>query len=386
MLTKDGQPNSDWFNNLQPQVLKRDVHEKWFEDLNNRKPRDNGQHTIIQVDKLNLRAVGTVEVGYKNRTEPIKDEQAINLITYVGNKAKDINQLLKKQKVIYPNKELQEKTRQTFKTLLEVTLREHKYDVLYDRVAGNILNIVAADIVTIYGCNDTDDSQKVSVDERAIAGKLKHKYQVNENEISKICLSLINENKNVYDSKTDQNSNSIFRNLSFVGSGEQVQNYSFVKSERIKSAAGILLKINKDTEEKTVGVMFIYYRRHHEFPEEEQQYIEELAGIAADAISNPEFIKKQEAEFIEKTSKLLESAKVGSISMRKFAEFAYEFEHAKNRGEFSTLEQQQEFVKKLEKKLNIVFQSSDYPSDYPSEEERDKLSRLIIKRIRNAGG
>lgn len=71
-----------------------------------------------------------------------------------------------------------------------------------------------------------------------------------------------------------------------IEGGNDIYDYNFFKDssftirEKIKSVAGILLKVNNDL----VGVMFINYRRVHNFSGEEKQIINSLASSAATAI------------------------------------------------------------------------------------------------------
>lgn len=151
---------------------------------------------------------------------------------------------------------------------------------LLHHLAWNTLNILAADAVTIYEYIYTDNPEKAFPSPPTIAGKLKDKDKVSikldENDVPFL---LVEEAKNIYVKQITDSP--IFRDSSFAKSDR----------EDIKSVAGILLKIGKDTGEQIVGVMFINYRRPHEFSDEEKQLIEILASSAAIAIMNQGYLK-----------------------------------------------------------------------------------------------
>jgi signal transduction histidine kinase len=149
-------------------------------------------------------------------------------------------------------------------------------DVLKN-ITWNVLNVLAADVVTIYPYNQT--SNKFSTPP-SIAGKLKAdkemETQIHEGEIPYLVLKKANrkhENGSMY--TIDAPSCEIF------------QTSPFTKREKIKSVACILLK----NDDEVVGIMFINYRRQHVFSEDDKQNINTLASSAATAIKSQRWIK-----------------------------------------------------------------------------------------------
>lgn len=148
---------------------------------------------------------------------------------------------------------------------------------LLHEIASNVQNILSADVVTIY---EYINAEGKFFGEQAIAGKLKKSNSSKcstEVEETDVPFKLIEKGKNVYALRAEK------RKI-FQGS-------SFTKDEKIKSVAGILLKVGsrsnqESNQEEIVGVMFVNYRRLHPFFKEEKQIIDILASSAAIAIKN----------------------------------------------------------------------------------------------------
>ncbi|NEP13556.1 MAG: GAF domain-containing protein [Symploca sp. SIO2C1] len=138
-------------------------------------------------------------------------------------------------------------------------------------IAGKTLNILAADVVSIFEYTQTE---KIFLPEPYIAGRLKAKPEMDTN-ITKHETPdlLVKHQKNIYAARVVEEA--IFKNSSFT------------KRESIESTAAVLLRVD----EETVGVMFISYRRHHCFSDEEKQFIETLASSAASALKNQQWLQ-----------------------------------------------------------------------------------------------
>jgi signal transduction histidine kinase len=133
-------------------------------------------------------------------------------------------------------------------------------------IAGNTRNILAADVVTIYEFIQSEECFLTPPD---IAGKLKAQESTSgEGHRLGVPLWLIAQEHNLY--------------ASILNEHEVFQESHFDKQENIHSVAGVKLKVGSEV----VGVMFINYRRLHDFSQEEQQFIETLASHAAIAIKN----------------------------------------------------------------------------------------------------
>jgi signal transduction histidine kinase len=139
---------------------------------------------------------------------------------------------------------------------------------LLRRIAWNSLNILGADVINIY---EYIESEKVFITPPKTAGGLKEEQKMREKILDEhnVPFLLIKYGKNVYAPYQEEE--------------PILQNSSFTIQERIKSVAGILLKVD---EKDIVGVMLINYRRLHSFSEEEKNLIETLASSAAIAIQN----------------------------------------------------------------------------------------------------
>ena len=142
---------------------------------------------------------------------------------------------------------------------------------LLSHIAWNTLNVLAADVVVIYEYIQTE---KQFLTPSIIAGKLMQEEAM-ELDIDRdtVPFILIKRERNVY--ITDIENEPIF------------QNSFFKKTERVKSVASIMLKVDKDI----VGIMFINYRRTHSFSNEEQEIINSIASSAASAIKNQRWLQ-----------------------------------------------------------------------------------------------
>ena len=148
-------------------------------------------------------------------------------------------------------------------------------DLLHD-VAGNALNILAADVVTIY---EYDPEQKIFPRPPNVAGRLKVFRRTAKGRAGNMSAPsyLLKHGKNIY--ADDVLESEVLSGFSSIRrQGEK----KFVDREGVISAAGVLLR----TRGKIVGVMFVNYRQPHHFSAEERWFIERLASTAAIAINN----------------------------------------------------------------------------------------------------
>jgi signal transduction histidine kinase len=137
---------------------------------------------------------------------------------------------------------------------------------LMHHIAWNTLNILAADAITLY---EYIQAENQFLTPPNISGRLKNAQEMDAKVFeSDVPFALINRAYNVYAQR--------------ISEEEIFAKAPFARRESIKSVAGILLKV----EEEVVGVMFINYRRFHEFSKEERQIIETLAASGAIAIKN----------------------------------------------------------------------------------------------------
>ena len=142
---------------------------------------------------------------------------------------------------------------------------------LLRRIAWNALNIMAADIVTLYEYVQNENRFITLKKDRA--GRFKAELKISENiQESAAPAKLVGEKENIYLSSLDEHP--IYRDSNFA------------KQESIRSVAGLRLMVS----EEIVGVMFINYRRPHAFTPEEIKIIETLSSSAAIAIKNQRWL------------------------------------------------------------------------------------------------
>jgi GAF domain-containing protein len=137
-------------------------------------------------------------------------------------------------------------------------------------ISWNILNILAADTVTIYRYIQ---SQNNFLSTPALAGKFRNTQKAQETiKDGDVPFLLVELGTNVYFG--DKSYSYVFGKSSFV------------ERENIKSSAGILLKVGN----QILGVMLIGYRRIHNFADEEREMISTLASSATIAIMNQRWL------------------------------------------------------------------------------------------------
>ena len=145
---------------------------------------------------------------------------------------------------------------------------------LLEEIAWSTLNMLGADIVTIYEYKE----QNRKFGKPATAGKLKEPGRI-----------LLRQTKNYVPYKIiSRYSNPYY--VSDVSCDDIFQKSVFTDREEIKSVAAIPLKIGQKSQEETIGIMLINYRRTHNFSSDEQKLIETLASSAAIAIENQRWL------------------------------------------------------------------------------------------------
>ena len=160
-------------------------------------------------------------------------------------------------------------------------------DFLQD-IAWDIYHLFGADLVIIYIVNIYEYTalKKRIKTPPVIAGKTKVAKSmdtpVTEHNAP---VALIEKNNNEF--AEDASHSEIMNSPEHRHADESKKYLSFVKREKIKSSAGILLKV----ENQTVGVMFMNYRRHHKFSEEEKKIIETVASWVGIAIRNRKLLE-----------------------------------------------------------------------------------------------
>ncbi|MDJ0715786.1 MAG: hypothetical protein QNJ54_16395 [Prochloraceae cyanobacterium] len=185
-----------------------------------------------------------------------------------------------KQMIIFKKNETQYNQLLAFKTGFEtflVTNLDKKGLLGY--IAGNTLNLLAADIVMIYEYININKAQNVFPCERNIAGKLKSKNKDQLHIESKELDKIIKDNF----TNDEENSITYLKELEDKGIIEHLK-----ENEEIHSSYVLLLKRKYKPEKykarEVFGVMFINYRRPYKFSKNEKKFVEELSNLAAIAI------------------------------------------------------------------------------------------------------
>ena len=154
---------------------------------------------------------------------------------------------------------------------------------LLNYIAWNMLSILGADIVTIF---EYIESEKEFVTQPEVAGRFKVQKEYKEITEQHVPFQLVKRNENIYAER-------ILEEPLFYSSRAS----NFIKDEKIKSVAGILLRVGQEV----IGVLFINYRHHHVFSDNEKQIIDIFASSAAIAIKNQrwlELLKEVDREII----------------------------------------------------------------------------------------
>lgn len=203
---------------------------------------------------------GTLYIHYREEHEFSQEE--INWLELFSNRVKDAIQ----HALTYIR--LRDKAKQliTLHTVANALAYMPDNDELLEQIAWNVLNVLAADAVTIHKFIEPSNTFDPPP---ALAGRFRDvkeaKKEVNGYEIP---FKLIEHGRNIY--SCGESHKRIFADSEFT------------QREYIKTTAGNLLKSGK----QIVGVMFINFRRPHRFSKEERQIIETLASSVAIVIAN----------------------------------------------------------------------------------------------------
>jgi GAF domain-containing protein len=196
---------------------------------------------------------------------------------------------------------------------------------LLEEIAGVALNILAADIVSVY---EYDEQEERLLSSRpTIAGRLIKPDLVTSSvdEISAPAL-LLKTPGNIYAN------NAISDPILSAKRGTDGFENSFVARERVKSSAALVLRggvpeIQEKPEEEILGVMFVNYRTFHHFTAEDRKLAETLASTAAIAIRN----RRRRAPTAEQLEKAMQTIEAVSKEAPGQAEIARAIERIDNR-------------------------------------------------------
>ncbi len=186
----------------------------------------------------------------------------------------------------------------TLQSIAQSLGRDPEDSNLLGKIAGNTLNLFAADVVTIYEYRKREGRV---LDPPSIAGRLKHERSMNTAiRPEDAPLRLLAHGSNVYVPKSSDTPEEVGQNPILNNPERRRDGQGFVDRERIRSAAAILLRAR----DGIVGMMFINYRRPHRFPKEEKAIIDALASSAAIAIKNRRVLERRQQDLVIMTHQL----------------------------------------------------------------------------------
>jgi signal transduction histidine kinase len=192
--------------------------------------------------------------------------------------------------------ELRDRARQltTLRSVVEDLVGELADAGLLLKIARNTLNILAADVVTIYEYNEREHR---FLTPPAMAGRLRQVMKM-QTEISAMDAPalLVEAGDDVFADGTVAG-HPILNPRTPEG---ELRQDSFALRESIESAGGVLLRVRNEI----VGVLFVNYRRLHRFSPEECDIIRALSSAAAIAIRNRRVLEKRQEDLMTITHNL----------------------------------------------------------------------------------
>lgn len=218
--------------------------------------------------------IGTIEAGYRqvNRSA-ISPDQLRLLIAFKGQVGMAVEHARLLQRVDHKANVL---TSLHHVGQIIGTARQPA-DVLRG-IASNAATLLNADIVMVYRYHHATRS----LDHPAIVGAILGKAKLNLNlDRDNILTRLLRETQPYYSADARRDPQLIMHSSD---DGGDPQHATFVRRQNIKSVAGIPL----NAQGEIVGVMFVNYRKRHQFDPDERQVHELFAQQAALAIKNAE--------------------------------------------------------------------------------------------------
>ncbi len=185
---------------------------------------------------------------------------------------------------------------QIFERITAVAIVGRELLPVLNEIVKSALEILKIDVITIYQYDQARGKFIVPPLMRGLLEAQRMQTDVFEGEAPWV---LVHELKYHYYAPDAQNNN-IMNPERPAGKGP-----GFVTREKIKSAAGLLLKVR----DEVVGVMFVNYRYPHLFLDREKQIIETFASSAAIAIQDA----RQWENLKNTQDQLVQSAKMGAV-------------------------------------------------------------------------
>jgi GAF domain-containing protein len=172
-----------------------------------------------------------------------------------------------------------------------------KVEDLLRRIAQSALNVLNADVITVYLYDQQQDNFPLLpplVEGRLLVVGFPMMGQIERNDAPSRIIREIRQN--IY--APDALQHPIFCDRTRVRPpGKEIP---FVDREKIKSSAGILFQVGSEI----VGVMFVNYRTRHEFAPEERRLIETFASAAAIGIYNARLFNRTDEQLRHRLEEL----------------------------------------------------------------------------------
>jgi GAF domain-containing protein len=216
-------------------------------------------------DALRLTKEGLLYVGFAKPHWFTEDE--INRLELLANRANDA---IRDATNYTKTRDRARRLANVYK-IVQSLADDHRSTSILDEIAGAVLNILGADIVSIYEYDERE--KRLLLDRSTIAGRLIEPGLVNSPVIDELSgpTQLLKTRENIY--AEDATSHRILA----AKRGSDGFEKSFVARECVRSAAAVMLRTPKEL----LGLMFVNYRSLHRFTAEDRQVIETAGSIIA---------------------------------------------------------------------------------------------------------
>jgi len=176
-------------------------------------------------------------------------------------------------------------------------------DKVLDQIAKSALEVLAADIVVLYGYDEEKDDITVPPITQGKVRELKVLQSIGNSIPHKqsVTFKMIRRGEPFYASDAERD----WIKAGLTKLSDHIAGKTFVARERIVSSAGIPLIAS----DETVGIMFVNYRSHRRFIGEEREAIELFANQAAIAIQNARLVQDKDGR-IKRLASLVDISRV----------------------------------------------------------------------------
>lgn len=241
---------------------------------------------IFMPIKIEDKAIGTIEVGYdKTAKKEITPEEVRSLEAFIAQAAMAIH-------ITNLFHRTQDQTRafarlnEVAQRLASIPMRPQTPRALLEQIAERAREVLKADLVELYEYRQaTDDYVLPHIIAGERVGPVVPKDKIYEDDA---VFHLVRRDEPYY--LPDAFSDQVFTSSYFIKRKDQPM-ARYVVREKIKSAAVVPLK----AERKTVGLLFVNFRRPQVFATEQRQLIELFASQAAVALYNARLFEETQA-------------------------------------------------------------------------------------------